>query len=660
VFKETTGDSLMDTQSVFRFSHLLVIGLVLVNCSGSDDTSTPIEQITEVPIILEARPIEGPLANKSQTAVSRFIKNGIYSAARNQSFIALEDAVVAPSASSTDFSTTNTQEVGVDEADRIEYDGNFLYVSELPQWTGEQNDNGKVRILRRNEDYSLTEVNRLDAQDQSFVNHGMYLYEDTLAVIAVNQQVYTIDIMPGDYYLPENSQVNLMIYNTTEPSQATNTLSLTIDGNLLSSRRIDEYIYLVMTYVPSVAELQLNASTDEAALSNYKKIIATPDQDLMPKMHLNGNAIAMNNMGDCVIPSNASVQDGLAQIVTVLRINMQQTNDIQSSCLSSYTNLLYMSQNNLYLTSNLATETNLHKLSLDDLSYQASGKVNGVIGWRGPGQLRLSEKDGYLRIVTSDYQNSDPHHQLHVLNQQANLLVEVATLPNDNQPAPLGKAGEDIYAVRFVGNKAYIVTYQRIDPLYVIDLSVADAPFVAGSLEIPGFSSYLYPISDHLLLGIGQQVSQVAIPQSGQEPTIVPVQDGMKVSLFDVQDPAFPIELASVLRQDAYTPVEYDYRALSALTIGSEIHFALPYEQWSQNDVDFYWQAQNNLLMLNVDMNTNQLSEVNDLSPPKDTNYYFYTGEDRSVLHGQHVYYLRGNQVWHSLWQGVGPLSGPY
>lgn len=651
----------MNKHSFLRFSYLLLIASVVSSCTSDEDGPIPVEKITAVPKIVEARPIEGPLAKTTQSAVSRFIKNGIYSAARNQSDITFENALATPSVKSTEFSSTNTQEAGVDEADRIEYDGDYLYVSETPQWIGDQSEGAKVRILQRNDDYSLTEINRLKGLDPSFVNQGMYLYQDTLAVIAANQQLYAIDIMPGDYYFPENSQVGLMIYDTSDPSRATNTLSLTVEGNLLASRRINEYIYLVMTYVPTVAELQMNASTEQAALSNYKSILATPDQNLMPKMYLDGNTIAMNNMSDCMIPSQATAQDGLAQIVTIMRINIQQTSDIQSSCLSSYTNLLYMSQNNLYLASDLDNSTNLHKIALDDdLSYQASGSVDGVIGWRGQGQLRLSEKDGYLRIVTSDYGSRDPHHELHVLEQQAKLLVEVATLPNDSQPEPLGKVGEDIYAVRFVGDRAYIVTYERIDPLYVIDLTVPQAPFVAGSLEIPGFSSYLQPISSQLLLGIGQQVRQEDIPQTGTEPVTIPVQDGMKVSLFDVQDPAYPIELASVVRKNAYTPVEYDYRALSALIVGSEVHFAIPYEQWLQNDEDFYWQTQNNLLLLNVDMNTKQLTEVEDLSPPTEPSFYIYGGEDRSVLHGEHVYYLRGNQIWHSLWQEKSPLTGPY
>ena len=125
--------------------------------------------------------------------------------------------------------------------------------------------------------------------------------------------------------------------------------------------------------------------------------------------------------------------------------------------------------------------------------------------WAGGGQsqLRLSENDEFLRVVTTDYSDSNPVHRLSILSEQGGELSNIATLPNESQPEAIGKPGEDVYAVRFTNDKAYIVTFERTDPLYVIDLTDNAQPEIIGSLEIPGYSSYLHPLSNNYLLGIG-------------------------------------------------------------------------------------------------------------------------------------------------------------
>lgn len=156
----------------------------------------------------------------------------------------------------------------------------------------------------------------------------------------------------------------------------------------------------------------------------------------------------------------------------------------------------------MYLHATQGNDTVFHKVSLDNgIEYQATGKVQGIFGWSSSAQLKMSERDNYfMALTTQGLLADDPEHYLHVLKQQGRQLVEVTTLPNDNEPSPIGKPGEDVYAVRFFDDKAYVVTFEQIDPLYVIDLLDVEAPFIRGELTIPGFSSYLHPMENGLLL----------------------------------------------------------------------------------------------------------------------------------------------------------------
>ena len=136
----------------------------------------------------------------------------------------------------------------------------------------------------------------------------------------------------------------------------------------------------------------------------------------------------------------------------------------------------------------------------------------------------------------------------------------------------------------------------------------------------------------------------------------------MKLSLFDVSDPANPIEVNSIVKERAYTPVEYDYRALAVLNNAGHYQFAMPVEHWGGLNVIGQWQPSHSLLLLEVDTQAAQpvLLERTSLSADNEQDFYIYGGDDRSVIHGEHVYYIHGNKVWHSLWQSEASIDGPY
>lgn len=655
---------------IFRLTPLpLLIGLCACSGSSSEDveiTSPPV--ITEPPIINQAKVFDGPMSQAGEAKVTTFIKNGIFSATANSygngGLTPLPTEADVTSADDQ-FSQTNTQEEGVDEADRIEYDGNTMYIATYPEWVDSANVASKVRVMQRNDDYSMTQIDELALQSENANIDGIYLADDRLAVVSSDYPVYALSDVAIQPWEPTQSFVDISIFNTQNPADISNVVEMKIEGWLFSSRRIGDQLYLVSGFVPRVDSLTPFNSEDDVQLQNYLSILDTPIESIMPSLRVDGISEPLVLPENCLIPSQAEADDGYGQILTITRVNLQQPTDRESLCLSAYANAMYMSQDSLYLAGGFDNKTGFHKFSLTDLSYQAFGSVDGQLGWRVQPNLRMDEEGDDLRVISTDYSQADPEHKLTILRQNGNTLEMISELPNSEHPEPIGKPNEDIFAVRFRGDMGYIVTFEQIDPLYVLDLSDSTQPLIVGELEIPGFSSYLHPLDNGYLIGVGQQVDALNIPQTGTIPTEPVVTTGMKVSLFDITDPSLPVEVGSFFKEQSYTPVQFDYKALSVLNLDGNYRFALPVEQWgviSNSDNIDVWSSINSLVLLNVDTGSSDvvLTTIGELviEPISDT--YIYAGEDRSVIQGDHVYYLHGNNLWHGLWNEESQLSGPY
>jgi hypothetical protein len=195
------------------------------------------------------------------------------------------------------------------------------------------------------------------------------------------------------------------------------------------------------------------------------------------------------------------------------------------------------------------TRTLIHRFDVSDpdrTTYEASGEVPGYL----LNQYSLSEQGGDLRVAST----ADPvwwqgRQQGSSQSQVTVLRRDGATLAAVGRVAGLGQ-GQRIYSVRFIGDVGYVVTFRQVDPLYTIDLSNASAPKVLGELELLGYSAYLHPIADDLLLGVGQD----ATPEGRTK--------GVQVSLFGVGDPAHPKLLAQhALGTASSSQVEFDSHA---------------------------------------------------------------------------------------------------
>lgn len=411
-------------------------------------------------------------------------------------------------------------------------------------------------------------------------------------------------IMP---YAPEQD-TRLWLFDVTSPEAVPAPRVLTLPGELVDSRRIGQHLYVVSRYSPDL-------ETDS----------------LVPSWVIDGVSQPLVEAKSCLLPAEAQ---GFPSLTLVMAIDLANPAQINASCYAGSVYTFYMSSSAVYLATvedqrslaldspmvspgirtlastassgsgatsvalpaNVPQKTLIHRFDLNDgqPTYVASGAVpGGFTGWTGTGsqpQWRFHERDGRLIVVTS-WWDKDIEHQLYVLSPGADgRLVVTATLPNSQRPAPIGKPREDIFAMRYVGERAYIVTFEQTDPLYVVDLSNLDDPSLAGELELPGFSAYLHPAGNDWLLGIGR----------GGE-------GGIEANLFDVRDPANPRVHTnlSLCRDACDTSLLTDYHAIAIQQRGDELRVALPISRWGEQDGS--WWSGKELALLSVSTDTGGL-----------------------------------------------------
>ncbi|MFD8497052.1 beta-propeller domain-containing protein [Amycolatopsis sp. NPDC059657] len=198
--------------------------------------------------------------------------------------------------------------------------------------------------------------------------------------------------------------------------------------------------------------------------------------------------------------------------------------------------IVYGTGTSLYVADQNRADTEIHRFDIampGKPVHTASGSVRG----RLLNQYSMSEYADHLRVATTV--DGDAHSKVTVLDRKLAAVGELGGLG----------AGERIYAVRFIGQTGYVVTFRQTDPLYTVDLSDPTKPRAVGELKISGYSAYLHPAGDGRLIGVGQEASE-------QGRTL-----GTQVSLFDVRDPAKPSLLAKHHLRDVHSEAEYDPHA---------------------------------------------------------------------------------------------------
>lgn len=693
---------------------------LLVGCgsdSKTNESAVSIEELKEVPSLNAMSMALTPLKAVNASDFEQHLKNGVYlNSAQQSEFFTTVDASTSPSESSTaasdstskqsGYSSTITQEAGVDEGDRIKYDGEYMYIANYQYYQRQTieeeapSPQTSIRILQRDPQGEVSELSTTVVSTEASSIKSLYLNKDKLAVLSNinNYSIYSTmaaTSIVSDMFFPMEQSFSLSLVDVSNKMTPSVTTSYTMEGSIIDSRRVDDVLYIVSSFSPYVEGLPF-AQSEADKLDNYKKVFLSNISHFLPQYtDAQGNSKSLVDPSNCFLPETTTDKDGFNGIVTLTTIDLTKPDSLSSICINTQISGLYATPTSVYLygtdyqyENDKSIETSvIHKFSIagQEIDYVASGTLDGRFNWQ-LSNLRFSEKGDDLRVVTTQGdRRSGYEHRVNILSPIGSELTLVAQLPNATYPEKIGKLSEkgivqeDIKSVRFFDNKAYIVTFLNTDPLYVIDLSDKDQLKINGALEIPGYSSYLHPISENLLVGIGQNVDPNRMNflelDTKNNSDSTPIIEGAKVSLFDVSNMNNPLEIHSIVYENGYTPVEFDYHALTYLKTEDNTHrFGLPVERWltdtvvdleTGNKTDV-WSLDNSLQLIevtgsNADAN---LVEIGSVKPVYSTNssaeVYISGWDDRAIFHGNDIYYLHGNSIWKSFWHTPDLTTGPF
>jgi uncharacterized secreted protein with C-terminal beta-propeller domain len=242
-----------------------------------------------------------------------------------------------------------------------------------------------------------------------------------------------------------------------------------------------------------------------------------------------------------------NITDYYYYFTNILALNLRdlELELIHETFLLGATSEIYVSQKNMYLTSPESFGiTHIYKINIEDraINYVAYGNVTGFV----LNQFSMDEYEDHFRVATTKRDGSLSKNNVYVLNASLHMVGRLEDL------AP----GEDIHSARFMGDKCYLVTFKKIDPLFVIDLQDPENPQVLGKLKIPGYSDYLHPYDETHLIGVGKETVEA-------EQGDFAWYQGVKISFFDVSNVSNPnvIDQTEIGDRGTDTPVLRDHKA---------------------------------------------------------------------------------------------------
>ncbi len=513
----------------------------------------------------------------------------------------------SPSTETTDkkeHGTTNTQEEGVDEGDIIKTDGNYLYIA---------NANSEIVSIIDVTGEEMKIASQIDVETDEHVLE-IYINGDKLIVLGNLYESYethdTVHSVNGNVVYKEYARYGergnstfVKVYDVTNRTAPKLVTEYTQQGGYDNSRMIGTKLYTISTYYVDIRN------------DNYR-------DKCIPETVVNG--VCERIPAGCISVVEESNSNVYAVITTLdIENSTEPTSEaILGDCDELYASAkgLFISENDYYSENYHAYQqtTKIYRFEYTDtgVNYKCMGRVDGYIN----DQFSMSYDGEHFRIattvnkyVTYDANGNATEVQLFDEDGKRNkdlgdVAVSNVTMNNlyilNNNMQIVGKVedmaqGETIKSVRFVGNMAYVVTFRQTDPLFVIDLSNPENPTVKGELKIPGFSEYLHPIADGLLVGVGYDGTEFG------------TNGDCKVSLFDVTNPYEPKE-SSVLtvsggKADCYPSVAENHKLYIEL---SEDEFAVPFIVYSYVQSGDYLRNKTHLCYIRYRLSDNALCEV--------------------------------------------------
>ncbi|MBP9850393.1 MAG: beta-propeller domain-containing protein [Candidatus Peribacteraceae bacterium] len=470
---------------------------------------------------------------------------------------------------SDDYSKTNVQVEGVDEGDRVKTDGSFLYVV--------SRRDHKVRIVDVRDPKNMKVVSTISFD--TFMPNDLYIDGTKLAV--TGQSTWANQPMP---MMEDSASAKMMIYppiwagvqksvvkiyDVTTKASPKEIRTVAFEGNTISTRLVGGKMLLVLNAGPRWYGPY--AQTKEA---NAKGLIPLYDDS--------AKSIKDSPVTDCnrvtILPRVPR-----PQYLVIASIPLSASAEVGRTVILGNGQNVYASLTNLYVASpdwayswrnsvgSSSEKTNIYRFAYTTggTEFSSQGSVKGHI----LNQFSMDENGDTFRIATTvsaqwiggdvrimegttSPQMTKSTNNLYVLNKNLDNLGSVTDI------AP----GESIYSVRFTGNRAYMVTFKQVDPLFVIDLTDARNPKILGKLKIPGYSNYLHPVDENHVLGFGKDVDESIDKDKVHSDDAVYYTAilGMKIALFDVTDVANPKELHKEVigARGTDSPLLSDHKAL--------------------------------------------------------------------------------------------------
>jgi uncharacterized secreted protein with C-terminal beta-propeller domain len=450
-------------------------------------------------------------------------------------------------------STTNVQEAGIDEPDIVKTDGNRIVAVAQSRVHLVGLDGGSMTLRKTLPD--------------TMVRNVFLSGERVLVFSGQTAQSF----QPGLQWAGQ--QAVLTMYDISNLGDPKLIATMTIDGDVLDARMMGTQVRVVTVASPDV-DAPSPVYTPDGEISEQSKdelraaVAKTNVDDWIPTYTLQDGAGAEVSKGRLVECANLAHPEAFSGLDTVALFAFDMGSALQSRKTVGVIaggQQIYASATSTYVSTTQwssdgsPAKTSLHKFVTPRSgasTYKGSGEVPGTL----LNQYAMSEYNGVLRVASTVSERRGWTNSRQLVEGVVTTLHEQGgKLRQLGQVGGLGRQdNESIRAVRFIEERGYVVTFRQTDPLYVLDLRNAAEPKVAGELKIPGYSGYLHPIGENLLLGVGQSGVDSGIRPSQ------PVREGqvgVQFSLFDISDPASPRRIDTQTYGGGAAAAEFDPKA---------------------------------------------------------------------------------------------------
>jgi uncharacterized secreted protein with C-terminal beta-propeller domain len=428
------------------------------------------------------------------------------------------------------FTETNVQVEGIDEGDIIKTDGKILATID--------SQSRQVNILRAFPTEDAEKLSEIVFETDSPAE--LLIYQDKLVVFTnvFNPEELpeyrtqadnniSSDVMVEERLFYGSNYTGIRVYDISNLENPSLEREIEIEGSLNTTRLKGNYVYLVTNTYAQDLDNPIPLLRDDAT-----------GDDFLPSCECDEVAILDE---DYFYPNFTSI---LSFDITNKNDGAEVANFLGS------TDTVYMSFDNIYLASNhykfspRPGETNdytkLNKINYDkdDFEFVASAKFNG----RLINQFALDEFAGYLRLagtLGNSFEDTSENYLL-VLDEELESVAQIRDIAN----------GESIFSARFRGETGVIVTFKKVDPLFVFDLSDPENPVLQGELKIPGYSDYLHFIDEDTIIGLGKDTIAASEDQQSQRSLDFAWYQGIKIAIFEISDPNNPEQLSQLILGD--------------------------------------------------------------------------------------------------------------